>query len=453
MSRIRRVAVIGAGPSGLYAADELAQADNVCVDVLERLPSPYGLVRYGVAPDHLKTKSAVNVLKRVLERPNVRFLGNVHVGRDLTVDELDRFYDAVVLANGASTDRRLEVLGEDLHGSFSATDFVSWYSGHPESDIGRFALNATSAVVIGHGNVAVDVTRILAMSPDELRHTDMPNHVLDALARSSIEDIHLVGRRGPVHARFTPKELTELGDLANADVIVHGEDLKLDKAEEDAISSNRNLRRNYEFLHACGARVPQGRPRRIHIRFYRSPTEIVGTSVVEGVKFERTELDDAGAVLASGETELISAQLLLRSVGYRGVPISGIPFDHARGVIPNTAGRVLNRGVVVGGKYVAGWIKRGPSGVIGTNKADAVETVEKVIEDLPALAPAPDPNPDGIISTLQSRGVSVVTWSGWQQIDAGEIALGESMGRSRTKIHRTADMLGLSGRAVVGEGK
>ncbi|MFD9667706.1 FAD-dependent oxidoreductase [Rhodococcus sp. NPDC059968] len=453
MSRIQRVAVIGAGPSGLYAADELAQASNVCVDVLERLPSPYGLVRYGVAPDHLKTKSAVNALKRVLERPNVRFLGNVHIGRDLTVDDLDRFYDAVVVANGASTDRRLEICGEDLHGSYSATEFVSWYSGHPESEIGRFTLDATSAAVIGHGNVAVDVTRILAKTPGDLRHTDMPSHVLDVLDQSSIEDIHLVGRRGPVHARFTTKELAELGDLANADVIVHGEDLELDEANEEAINRNRNLRRNYDFLHACAARVPQGRPRRIHIRFFRAPTEIVGTSVVEGVKFERTELDDTGQVLASGETEALSAQLVLRSVGYRGVPISGIPFDPARGVIPNRAGRILNHGAVLDGKYVTGWIKRGPSGVIGTNKADAVETVEKVIEDLPTLAPAPDPDPDGVTSTLLDRGVSVVTWSGWQQIDAGEIALGESVGRTRTKIHRTADMLELSGSAVVGEGK
>lgn len=434
MSEPVRVAVIGSGPSGLYAADELSKHDTVTVDVLDRLPCPYGLLRYGVAPDHLKMKSLEITLRKILERPAVRFLGGVELGSGVSVDELRNHYDAVVYATGSPVDRRLSVPGEDLPGSFSATQFVAWYCGHPDAAVDAFTLDARSAVVIGVGNVAVDVARILAKTADELHATDMPDHVLKVLDASAITDVHIVGRRGPAQAKFTTKELRELGELANADVVVDPGELVLDEAGREAVETNKTIRRNLEALQEWSTRPQQGRPRRVHLRFLLAPVSVHGTVRVESVECERTALDGSGGVTGTGETITLDAQLLLRSVGYRGLPLPGVPFDERAGVIPHVRGRVQRDGSAATGEYVVGWIKRGPTGVIGTNKGDAKETVETLLADRDTLPRAPDRDPDAITTMLAQRGVGVVTWSGWEAIDAAEQALGAAVGRSRIKI-------------------
>jgi ferredoxin/flavodoxin---NADP+ reductase len=440
-----RVAVIGSGPAGIYAAQALAAAEGVgAVDVLDRLPAPYGLVRYGVAPDHLKIKSTIRALQGVLEDPVVRFLGNVELGRDVSVAELHECYDAVIIAAGAAVDRRLGVPGEDLPGSFSATEFVSWYSGHPDAAVDRFALEATSVVVVGVGNVAVDVARLLAKTADELRGTDLPDHVLDVLSASSVTDIHMLGRRGPAQATFTSKELAELGDLANADVIVDPAELVLDEASQEAMASSPAVRRNVATLQQWAERQPEGRPRRLHLRFLTRPTALLGATCVEGVQVERTALDGTGRVSGTGELSEIPAQLVLRSVGYRGVALPGLPFDEGSGTLPHDAGRVLVDGGPLPRTYVAGWIKRGPSGVIGTNKKDAAETVASLLTDAPTLPRAPQRDPDALPDLLRSRGVDVVEWDGWQRIDAAELERGRDTGRDRVKIHERGLMLRLS---------
>ncbi|HEY0559819.1 MAG TPA: FAD-dependent oxidoreductase [Frankiaceae bacterium] len=440
-----RVAVIGSGPAGIYAAQALAAADGVgAVDVLDRLPAPYGLVRYGVAPDHLKIKSTMRALQGVLEHPAVRFLGNVELGRDVTVADLHDHYDAVIVACGAAVDRRLGVPGEELPGSFSATEFVSWYSGHPDAEVDRFALEATSVVVVGVGNVAVDVARLLAKTAEELRSTDLPDHVLDVLSASRVTDIHMLGRRGPAQATFTSKELTELGELANADVIVDPAELVLDEASEAAMAASPAVRRNVATLQQWAGREPAGRPRRLHLRFLTRPTALLGESRVEAVQVERTALDGTGRAGGTGELSEIPAQLVLRSVGYRGVPLPGLPFDEGSGTMPHEAGRVRNGGGPLPRTYVAGWIKRGPSGVIGTNKKDAVETVASLLADAPTLPRAPRRDPDAFPALLRERGVDLVEWDGWRRIDEAEVELGREAGRDRVKIHEREQMLRLS---------
>lgn len=429
-----RVAVIGSGPSGLYAADELSKHGSVTVDVMDRLPCPYGLLRYGVAPDHLKMKSLETTLRKILERPSVRFLGGVELGSGVSVAELRDFYDAVVYATGSPVDRRLAIPGEDLPGSFSATEFVAWYCGHPDARVDAFTLDARAVVVVGVGNVAVDVTRILAKTAQELGGTDMPEHVLKVLEASTVSDIYIVGRRGPAQAKFTTKELRELGELANADVVVDPAELVLDEASIELVATNKTVRRNLETLQEWCTRPLQGRPRRIHLRFLLAPVAVLGTERVEALQCERTALDGGGGVSGTGQMVTLTAQLLLRSVGYRGLPLPGVPFDERAGVIPHVAGRVLREGATAPGEYVVGWIKRGPTGVIGTNKADAKETVEALLNDLDTLPRAPHREPDAIIERLAQRGVGVVTWAGWEAIDAAEIALGTAAGRPRVKI-------------------
>jgi len=430
-----RVAVVGSGPAGLYAAGELADHDGVTVDVLDRLPCPYGLLRYGVAPDHLKMKSLEITLRKILERPSVRFLGGVELGADVTVDELREFYDAVVYATGSAVDRRLGIPGEDLPGSFSATEFVAWYCGHPDTAVDAFALDANSAVVVGVGNVAVDVTRILAKCADELRETtDMHDPVLDVLAVSAVTDIYMVGRRGPAQAKFTTKELRELGELANADVVVDPEDLQFDDASQAVFASDRAIRRNVEALQEWSTSPLTGKPRRIHLRFLLSPTAVLGNGRVEAVELERNKLDGSGGVVGTGELITLPAQLLLRSVGYRGQPLPGVPFDERAGVIPHIAGRVQRDGAAAPGEYVVGWIKRGPTGVIGTNKSDAKETVASLLADAGTLLRPAHRDPDAFVDKLRSRGVDVITWSGWQAIERAELALGAAAGRKRIKI-------------------
>lgn len=443
-----RVAVVGSGPSGVYTAQALVEqtaVPDVRVHILDRLPCPYGLVRYGVAPDHEKIKSLQNNLRAVLEDDRIEFLGNVEVGTSgLGPARLLDLYHAVVYCVGAATDRRLGVPGEDLPGSHSATDFVAWYSAHPDAAPDAFALGARSAVVIGVGNVAVDVARILARGADELRGTDVPEGALEALAVSQVRDVHIVGRRGPAGARFTTKELRELGLLPSADVLVNPADLALEPAYADPAAVPAVVRRNLTVVREWAGRPPQGRPRRIHLRFFLRPVELLERDGrVAGVRFERTVPDGRGSVRGTGTYQDVEAQLVLRAVGYRGVPTAGLPFDTARGVVPNAAGRVLRDGHFSPGEYVAGWIKRGPTGVIGTNRPCAKETVRSLLEDAAALTRRPvaaDPEAE-----LRASGHRPVRWPGWLAIEDAEGALGRSLGRPRVKI---ADWAGLLGAAL-----
>ncbi|MER5183200.1 FAD-dependent oxidoreductase [Streptomyces sp. NPDC002896] len=432
-----QVAVVGSGPSGVYTAQSLvqqSQVPEVRVDVLDRLPCPYGLVRYGVAPDHEKIKSLQNNLRTVLEDDRVRFLGGIEVGpAGVTPARLRELYHAVVYCVGAATDRRLGVPGEELPGSWSATEFVSWYSAHPDTTTDGFVAGAQSAVVIGVGNVAVDVTRILARGADELRPTDMPEAALRALGASRVREISMVGRRGPSQAKFTTKELRELGGLPDAEVVVDPEELALDPAYTDPSGLPAANRRNIEVLRGWAERPPQGRARRIHLRFFLRPVELLESAGRVGtVRFERTVPDGLGGVRGTGRYEDIEAQLVLRSVGYRGVPLDGLPFDSQRGTVPHTGGRVLRDGQVSPGEYVAGWIKRGPTGVIGTNRPCAKETVTSLLEDAPALAgrgALPDP-----LDVLSAGGLQPIEWSGWRAIERAEAELGASLGRGPVKI-------------------
>jgi ferredoxin--NADP+ reductase len=448
---VLRVAVIGSGPSGIYAAQSLLkfapETGGVEVDVIDRLPCPYGLVRYGVAPDHEKIKSITLALRKVLETDGIRFLGNVEVGKDISMDELHEHYDAIVVAYGAAIDRRLDIEGEELPGSFSATDFVAWYSGHPDTQIDRFTLDATDVVVVGVGNVAVDVARILAKTADDLRPTDLPDHVLDVLHASHVTDIHVLGRRGPAQAKFTTKELRELGELLNADIVVDPEELVLDEASEQTIATDANQRRNLEILRRWAEERPSGKPRRIHLRFLLRPTAVLGAERVDGVEVERTVLDGTGNVRGTGVLETIPAQMVLRSVGYRGQGLAGLPFNERNGTIPHEAGRVMHEGKPVPGEYVAGWIKRGPTGVIGTNKSDASETITSLIADASTLKPASIRDPEALLAILADRGVDVVDWEGWVGIDEAEIALGKAQGRDRIKIADRDLLLGHASRS------
>ncbi len=446
MTRELRVAIVGSGPSGMYAADALIGQDQVpvSVDVIDALPVPFGLVRYGVAPDHLSIRSVRDTLDKVFDKPGVRFLGNVEIGRDVQVEDLHRFFDAVIFTYGASRDRRLGIDGEDLDGSIAATDFVAWYCGHPDADrqtFERLVPSATSAVVVGVGNVAVDVTRVLAKTVDELSHTDMPQHVLDTLSRSQITDIYVLGRRGPAQATFTTKELRELGELADADVIVDPAEIVLDAASEALVASDKAVARNVEVIRGWAERTPSGKARRIHLRFLARPVSLSGDDRVREVAVEATELDGSGGVRGTGRMSTIAADLVVRSVGYRGTALPGVPFDSQGNVIPHEAGRVLNDGSVLPGEYVAGWIKRGPTGIIGTNKKDAAATVASLLEDAPNLPVPPQGTIEAFDQFLRECGVDVISTPGWRAIDAAERSLGSAKGRERTTIHERADLL------------
>jgi len=432
---VLHVAVVGSGPSGVYTAQNLVQQDpEVRVDVLDRLPCPYGLVRYGVAPDHEKIKSLQNNLRTVLEDERIRFLGGVHVGAGgVPPALLHELYHAVVYCVGAATDRHLGIPGEELPGSWSATEFVSWYSAHPDSVADGFLPGARAAVVIGVGNVAVDVARMLARGVTELSPTDMPQAPLTALADSKVTEVHMVGRRGPSQARFTTKELRELGTLPDTDVVVDEEELALDPEYVDPSGLPATQRRNVEVLRGWAATPPRGAARRIHLRFFLRPVELLADSGRVGVvRFERTVPDGHGGVTGSGRHEDIEAQLVLRSVGYRGVPLEGLPFDPRTGTVPHRAGRVLRDGAVSPGEYVAGWIKRGPTGVIGTNRPCAKETVTSLLEDAPDLVRRDVP--DDALTALRTDGLAPVDWAGWLAIERAEAELGASLGREVVKL-------------------
>ncbi|HEY7483863.1 MAG TPA: FAD-dependent oxidoreductase [Streptosporangiaceae bacterium] len=433
-----QIAVIGSGPAGIYAAEALLKqaGEDVRVDVLDRLPTPYGLVRYGVAPDHKSIKSIAKYLQRVLESPGVRFIGCVELGRDITREDLLSCYDAVIYCTGAMVDRQLGVPGEDLPGSVAATDFVNWYCGHPDAVDLTFDLSVEEAAVIGVGNVAVDVVRILAKTSDELSETDAPEYVIEALANSKIRQIHMIGRRGPAQAKFTTKELRELGEIDNAAVGLRPEDLELDPASAALEESDRHVRSNLKVLRDWAGREHTERPRRLDVRFWLRPVEIVGSSEhggrVEGLRLERTKLDDDGRVVGTGSYETLPAGIVLRSVGYQSVPLAGVPFDERRYVVPNDAGRVIDDdGRPVPGEYVAGWIKRGPTGVVGTNKSDAAETVRSLLADLSGGAS----RTARIEELLETRDIPAVTYESWLGIDAAEVALAERLGRGeRVKL-------------------
>lgn len=447
-----RVAVVGAGPAGFYATEALLKArEAVNVDLFDRLPTPYGLVRFGVAPDHQKIKSVTRLYERTLKDPRTRLFGNVMFGRDLDHDDLLRHYHAVVYAVGSSTDRRLGLPGEDLPGSHSATEFVAWYNGHPDYCDACFPLDATDAVVIGMGNVAIDVTRILAKGTDELAVTDMADHAVAALADSSVRRVTMVGRRGPAEAKFTTKELRELGELRNADIEVDPAELVLAPESAAAAAEDATTGKNIEVMNAFALQAKSSKPRTVALRFMLSPIEILGSDRVTGVRFERNELvpgeDGRLRARGTGEFETIEAQLVFRSVGYQGTPLPGLPFDERRGVIPNRDGRVLDEsGEPLSGSYVAGWIKRGPSGVIGTNKADAMETVASLLEDFDAgrLPPRADGDlrPEAVTELLDGRGVEPFSAAAWFELDLAEIGAGERQGRPRVKKVRWPELLG-----------
>jgi ferredoxin/flavodoxin---NADP+ reductase len=445
-----RVAVVGSGPAGFYAADALLKSEGlpVEVDLIDRLPTPWGLVRLGVAPDHENIKAVSRAFEKTAARPGFRFFGNVEVGSTVSHAELAELYDAVVYTVGAQTDRRLGIPGEDLPGSFAATEFVAWYNGHPDFQDREFDLSHERAVVVGNGNVAIDCARMLALTPEELAPTDTTHEATDAIARAGVREIVMLGRRGPVQAAFTPPELKELGELAGAEPVVDPADLRLDAASEAELEADRErARRNFELLEEYAGRAPEGKPRRIVLRFLVSPVAILGEDRVEAVEVVRNELvAEGGRIVArpTGETEVVPAGIVLRSVGYKGVALPGVPFDERSGTIPNEGGRVVGAERT----YVAGWIKRGPSGVIGTNKKDAAETVELLLADARAGRLAGASNSLLLGDLLEKKGVHFVEYAGWQAIDAAERAAGEPLGRPRVKLTEWTKLLETGGRRI-----
>lgn len=438
---MRRIAVIGAGPAGMYAAEALSKSGRVDVDILDRLPVPCGLVRYGVAPDHLSIRSVRDTLDGILDLPGVSFIGNVEVGRDVSVDELSRFYDAVIWCYGAPTDRSLGIEGENLAGSFSATAFVNWYTGHPDADrsFDTLLTGPTTATVIGVGNVAVDVARILVSPIEALRRTEMPDHVLSALEGSTVQHVHVLGRRGPAQASFTTKELKELGEIGGVRVQVEQRDLVRTDATVAALASDKVSARNFAILEEWAARDWPEDSRSLSLHFYARPVRIRGEGSVATLEVARTSVDADGRAHDTGEAWELATDLVIRSVGYRGEPVPGVPFDSSRGVIPNVDGRVLDGEGVATAQYTAGWIKRGPSGIIGTNKKDATATVAALLEDLDGL---PEPPERGALADhLASLGIITVDRDGWRRISREECVRGASSGRPRVTIHDRGDLL------------
>ncbi|MBB3973915.1 FAD-dependent oxidoreductase [Hansschlegelia beijingensis] len=438
-----KVVVVGSGPSGFYAAEALLAA-GAEVDVVERLPTPFGLVRFGVAPDHPKLKQVCQNFTEIAGHERFAFFGNVALGRDVSVDELRELYDAVVVASGSSADRKLGAPGEDLPGSCSATEFVAWYNGHPDYRDRSFDLSCETAVVLGHGNVAIDVCRILSKSVDELRQTDICSHALEALAESRVRDVHLVGRRGPAQAKWTAKEIRELGTLSEADVVLDPADLAIGPACAAEIADARGVTaaQSLKILRTLEGR-PRERRKAIHLRFNLSPKAIEGAGRVERVLFDRCRLSGepfAQVATPCGETAAIEAGLVFRSVGYTGVAIEGVPFDARSGTIPHLRGRVMDQGGPAPGLYVVGWIKRGPSGVIGVNRACSLETVETLLSDLHGAAPGKRGRA-GLRGLLERRGARPVDFGAWKLIDDAERRAGSAAGKPREKLTSIAEML------------
>ncbi len=450
-----RAAVVGSGPAGFFVAQHLLAKPDlvVSVDLYERLPTPFGLVRFGVAPDHEEIKRVTRQFDKVAANPAFRFFGNVDVGSHVTLDELRDYYHIICFTTGAETDRRMGIPGEDLARSHTATEFVAWYNGHPEYRDRHFDLSVEQVAVVGVGNVAVDVARILSRTAEELSSTDIADHALEALRRSRIKEVYMLGRRGPAQAAFTNPEVKELGELVGADIRVREDEIELDLLSRVEVeqSDDRKLIKKLEILREFAGRSPAGKPRTLTIRFLVSPVELVGNEAgqVVGLRVVRNQLvADGGARLraeATDRSELLPVGLVFRSVGYHGVPLSGVSFDQKRGVVPNECGRVLALpgDAPMPGVYVSGWIKRGPTGVIGTNKKDAAETVEAMLEDL-ALGTLPSPahpEPATVESFIRQRQPAAVTYADWQRIDQLETARGEPQGRPRVKFTSTEEIL------------
>jgi ferredoxin--NADP+ reductase len=451
-----RIAVVGSGPAGFYAAGHAlthkAHPDLVVeVDMFDRLPTPWGLVRAGVAPDHPNIKAVSRVYEKTAAHPGFRFYGNVELGRDIAREDLVARYHAVIYAVGAQTDKHMGIPGEDLPGSWAATEFVAWYNGHPDYRDLEFDLSHRRAVVVGNGNVATDVARMLALTPEELACTDTADHAIDVLAQSAIEEIVVLGRRGPAQAAFTNPELLELGEMTDADVMVDPADVEVDELSARSIAGDGDgtARRNVEILKGYAQRQPSGKRRRIVLRFLTSPVAIRGDDRVEGVEVVRNELvaDDGGALRprATEQREVIEAGIVFRSIGYRGVALPGVPFDERSGTIPNEAGRLMDpdAGAPIRGEYAVGWIKRGPTGVIGTNKKDAQETINALLANAAAgrLLEPGDPDPASVAALLHERAPDHVTYSGWEVIDRAERSAGEEQGRPRVKFCTLEDLL------------
>ncbi|MDR2252807.1 MAG: FAD-dependent oxidoreductase [Bifidobacteriaceae bacterium] len=444
-----RIAVVGAGPAGLYAADILlSQAPAAQVDVLEALPSPFGLIRYGVAPDHPRIKSIVDSLHEILSRGAIRFIGNVMVGRDVTIAELKRYYDVVLLATGALADAPLDIPGVATPGSFGGADFVAWYDSHPwyPQD---WRLDAAEVAIIGNGNVALDIARVLARRPEDLARSDIPAHVERVFTGSPLTDIHVFGRRGPAGVKFSPLELRELGQVPGVTMLLDDEDFDLSPADHAAMKANGRLRQAVKTLEMwretqhAGLTTPGGR--RIHLHFYWRPERIEGATAVTGVTMRRTAPDGLGGIVDTPLTRTFPVQAVYRAVGYFGSPVACAPFDPERGVIPNAGGRVVDDADrPIPGIYATGWIKRGPVGLIGSTKSDALETVGHIVEDLPDLPAAPTRSTEALLGELSRRGVEVVTWDGWLAIDAAERAAGAAAGRERVKLATAQAMTSLA---------
>ncbi|MDE0572384.1 FAD-dependent oxidoreductase [Demequina sp. B12] len=447
-----RVAVIGAGPAGTYASDILSKSGlNVSIDLIERLPAPFGLVRYGVAPDHPRIKQIIVALANVLGRGDIRLLANVNVGTDLTLDDLREHYDAVIFATGAFEDADLDIPGIDLDGSYGAADFVSWFDGHP--DVPRtWPLNAKEIAIFGVGNVALDVARVLAKHPKDLASTEVPDNVLDGLKESPVTDVHVFGRRGPAQVKFSPLELRELGHVPDVDIVVYPEtDYEFDEASMEIAENNKQQKLVVKTLTDYALKEPGNASRRIHLHFLQSPHEILGEDgKVVGVRMERTALQGDGSVKGTGEFIDYPVQAVYRAVGYYGTEIDGVPFNSKKGTINNEAGRVLDEyGNQVPGFYTTGWIKRGPVGLIGHTKSDAQETIANIVADAPALyentrAGAEQLSPDNLLTLLKNRGVDVIEWKDWEVLDAHERALGEADGRERIKVVPREEMTDIS---------
>ncbi len=449
-----RVAIIGAGPAGFYAAERLFKESELVieVDLYDRLPTPFGLVRNGVAPDHQKIKSVTAAFDRIAANPRFRFFGNVELGRDVTVDDLKDYYHQILYSTGAQTDRPLGIPGDDLIGSHPATEFVAWYNGHPDYRDCEFDLSQERVAVVGVGNVAIDVARILCRTPDELVKTDIADYALEQLRESRVREVHILGRRGPAQAAFTAPEAKELGELADCDTIVLPEEAALDPLSEASLGgADRAELRKVEIIQELSRRQPTGKAKRLILRFLVSPVELIGdeNGRVRQMRLVRNVLyaTDAGSLRpkATDHFETLDVGLVFRSIGYRGVPLPGVPFHDSWGVIPNAGGRVLapDTHEPLVGQYTAGWIKRGPTGVIGTNKPDAAETVENMLTDARAgrVLPATQATAAAAEALVRSRQPHVVTFADWQRLDALELSRGKEQGRPRVKFTRVDDML------------
>lgn len=452
-----RLAIIGAGPAGIYAADILLKAErgfDVSIDLFERLPAPYGLVRYGVAPDHPRIKGVIGALRDVLDRGGIRLFGNVEYGRDITLDDLKKHYHAVIFATGALRDADLEVPGIDLPGAYGAAEFVSWYDGHPDAPR-DWPLDARSVAVIGNGNVALDVARFLVKHPEDLLPTEVPDNVYRVLEQSPVTDVHIFGRRGPAQVKFTPLELREMGELRDVDMVVSDEDFDYDEASLEAIASNKQVMVVDRVLQQWRKRTAEralspstAASRRLHLHFYAKPLEIVAgdDGRVAEIRYERTEPDGEGGVRGTGQLRELPVQAVYRAVGYFGSPLPGIPFDEEHGVIPNHEGQVLHGedNEQLYGVYATGWIKRGPVGLIGSTKSDAMETIDHLINDQANWWSPSDPSEEAVVALLRSRGVVSTDLDGWHALDAYEISLGEPHGRPRIKVVPREDMVRIS---------